>query len=468
MPSRKRCASTQTGSSPAEATSAFFPVERLPLLPASTLSMADLFSLREEVIDLVYPYYTQLLPDPSPDDFQSIRNLCRRILDGCKVLEPFTMEVELESFDRERWRTDRDVRKRREKLGKDRLEELGLVDGWEEGQLQLLRAFALLHLAEVASGQDETEQREDDSGTSKESSSEKDTGEVGDSEYDDSYAEENGEDVEPSEISPMNSDNDLYVSTVCNEGTYCAIRYATALLDDGKRWKADGLREVPKSLGATNGTSNWGLHQTFAYSASFIDGSDAALSGLRAMSAWVALVEADPSLVGGRKEVFEALDKALKSFAQQKMDVLGDETDDQDWTVDEEHGAEQIQLWRFLFDGIGAQAKAAAFNLKVDQVEEFDGGDEGLAKMLKRAMKAGAAALDAARASVKAYDELAEEHKQDEALKEEYRQLAHLLTRFLTLFRDPDGLDEEEKAKKEAIEAELGGVKKEGKLDEDA
>jgi hypothetical protein len=128
--------------------------ERTYPLDEDCLTLSDLFELRLTVLELLYPFPTDLfISQVDPEKLDEARSFLRGILHGCAVLEQYVEQgdysyvVEMELDEN---RSKEKVKKRREEAGKEKLGALGLHSGpITEGLLLYLQAWSLHQLGEV-------------------------------------------------------------------------------------------------------------------------------------------------------------------------------------------------------------------------------------------------------------------------------------------------------------------------------
>lgn len=141
-------------STPPEAKAPSASSERTYPLDEDCLTLVDLYELRLTVLELLYPFPTDLFVRQSdPEKLDEARSFLRGILHGCAVLEQYVRQTgvgENMEKDQEGPRSDDKVDQRRKEAGDDKLEALGLRDIAEtEGLLLYLQAWSLHHLGEL-------------------------------------------------------------------------------------------------------------------------------------------------------------------------------------------------------------------------------------------------------------------------------------------------------------------------------
>ncbi|GAA5988229.1 hypothetical protein JCM5350_007620 [Sporobolomyces pararoseus] len=153
----KRAAPFDPSSAPSEATTPSTETERTYPLDEDCLTLPDLFELRLTVLELLYPFPTDLfISQTDPERLDEARSFLRGILHGCAVLEQYVQQSwygEEAEKDQEGNRSDEKVEKRREEAGEEKLNALGLGLGGSysitEGLILYLQAWSLHQLGEI-------------------------------------------------------------------------------------------------------------------------------------------------------------------------------------------------------------------------------------------------------------------------------------------------------------------------------
>ncbi|GAA5938733.1 uncharacterized protein JCM15063_004852 [Sporobolomyces koalae] len=137
--------SSESTTASTSASSSASTTERTFPLDEDCLTLTDLFELRLSVIEILYPFPTDLdLSNVDRDKIDEARSLLRGILHGCAVLEQYVLKSQGSSERRT------EVQQRRDEAGSDKLGALGLVDSPLTEQLVLyLQAWSLQHLGQL-------------------------------------------------------------------------------------------------------------------------------------------------------------------------------------------------------------------------------------------------------------------------------------------------------------------------------
>ncbi|BGO97447.1 Proteophosphoglycan ppg4 [Rhodotorula toruloides ATCC 204091] len=499
--SAKRAAPTET---PAPAGPALNAEKTMPL-DEDALTLADLFELRANVLEILYPLPTSLTPgDTDFDRADDARNLLRGILHGCAVLEPFVEEWDAGSYrtdDKDGPRSYKEVKKRRQEAGEDKLEALGVGANGSitEGQLLFLQGFALHYLGALFEPSDDALKPsavKNAQGTKKRKVDlrEPQTREGwleaaherlqllvdGVMEHND-WHDMDGEDIQ--EESSRMTLNSLF------EGEYahCTVDLADALFAAGRAEDAMNLISSP--------SSRWNSRPGFIFLLDhpLVSQDDAVLAWLRAYSACVPLAERHPEETGGAnalRRIMENLDR-IRAVLQQpagvelpaKKDGEDDDEEEEDdnvrehpWACMSDESREREPFWRFLMDVVEADCLASQFILLEDAVEAKyrpDAGDEAEdeedaevtplpldADEVKQAKEASEKALDALRKTIATLASLPSALAHPSAKLAQYRKLEEVLLVSSALI-NPDETDA-----LRANEEEVAKVRKEGGLDE--
>ncbi|GAA5951960.1 hypothetical protein JCM3765_005153 [Sporobolomyces pararoseus] len=152
----KRAALYDPSSAPSEdATPPSTETERTYPLDEDCLTLPDLFELRLTVLELLYPFPTDLfISQTDPEKLDEARSFLRGILHGCAVLEQYVEQSdygEVAEKDQEGNRSDEKVAKRREEAGEEKLKALGLGGNQciTEGLILYLQGWSLHQLGEI-------------------------------------------------------------------------------------------------------------------------------------------------------------------------------------------------------------------------------------------------------------------------------------------------------------------------------
>ncbi|BGP10346.1 hypothetical protein JCM10049v2_006229 [Rhodotorula toruloides] len=499
--SAKRAAPTET---PAAAGPALNAEKTMPL-DEDALTLADLFELRANVLEILYPFPTSLTPgDMDFDRADDARNLLRGILHGCAVLEPFIEEHsagEYRQDNREGPRSFKEVRKRRQEAGDDKLKALGLE--WNgsltEAHLLFLQGFALHYLGalfEPSDGALKPSAVKNAQGTKKRKVDLREPqtregwleaaherlellvdGVLDANELHDMY----GEDIEE-ESSRM-----TLISLMEAEYAHCIVDLADALLAAGRSEDATKL--------LSSRSSEWKSRPGFIFLLDhpLVSQDDAVLAWLRAYSAWVPLAERHPKEAGGAEtltRIMQDLDQIRAVLEQPagvelpaKKDGEDDDEDEEDdnvrehpWVCMSDESREREPFWRFPMDVVEADCLASQFILLEDAVEAKyrpDAGDEAEddedaevtplpldADEVKQAKEASEKALEALRKAIATLASLPSALAHPSAKLAQYRKLEEVLLVSSALI-NPD-----EKDALRANEEEVAKVRKEGGLEE--
>ncbi|GAA5897095.1 uncharacterized protein JCM6883_006576 [Sporobolomyces salmoneus] len=128
--------------------------ERTYPLDEDSLTLSDLFELRLTVLDLLYPFPTDLfISQTDPEKLDEARSFLRGILHGCAVLEQYVPQSgygDVAEKDQEGNRSDEKVEQRRKEAGEEKLKALGLDDrDITEGLVLYLQGWSLHQLGEI-------------------------------------------------------------------------------------------------------------------------------------------------------------------------------------------------------------------------------------------------------------------------------------------------------------------------------
>ncbi|GEM10360.1 proteophosphoglycan ppg4 [Rhodotorula toruloides] len=390
--SAKRAAPTKT---PAPSGPALNADKTMPL-DEDALTLADLFELRANVLDILFPFPTSLTPaDMDFDRAEDARNLLRGILHGCAVLEPFVEESDAGDFRAGRNEGPRSytmVQKMRQEAGEDKLKALGLE--WNgsitDGQLLFLQGFALHYLGVLFEPSDDTFKPsavKNAQGTKKrkvdlrEPQTREGWLEAAHGRLQtlvDGVMEENewhgmmGEDIK-GESSQMTLN-----SVVEAQCAHCTVDLADAYFAAGR------VEDAKKILVWRSAEFEPASDYIFLLDHLHVSQDDALLGWLRAYSAWTPVIERHPEATGGISAlsvVMERLDRIRGALDQpdgvELPAQIGEdeeaEVDDNvrkhPWVCMSDESREREPFWRFLLDVVEADCLAAQFILLEDAVE---------------------------------------------------------------------------------------------------
>ncbi|GAA5893142.1 hypothetical protein JCM6882_003896 [Rhodosporidiobolus microsporus] len=479
-------------------------------LDDDALTLFDLFELRTNVSEVLYPFPHSLAVECDPDRADEARSLLRGILHGCAVLEPFVVQTrgeEDEGEEGEGERTEQKVEKRRKDLGEGKVKALGLDEILCEGWIVALQLFALHHLAELFEEPESVAVSAVAKSVGSSSSSNKrrkvDVREPKtrlewlEAAYDrarllwDVIIADYGDTLD-------DRHDNMQRASAFLQGEYSrtATAYARELLLQNTDAAAQTAAQVVQHKLAWATTDwivdeGWGLEAEIAggleeCAEGILDADDAFLAQIRAWSAWVALLEAHPGAFGSDGAAAAAaavselntVAKGLDAFKKQWLaEGCASETDDK--LVEAGH-KDKVPQWRFLLDVVAADARGAKFILVEEAVEEKyrpeeeegedeeDDEGEGEVKPLPEgaeevveAKKAGEEAISAVRATLAAHDALPKEVRHPEGKRGQWRKLEELLLVSSALINPSDT---EGTAR---VEKEIEEVRKEGGLEDD-
>lgn len=400
--SAKRAAPTEM---PAPSGPALNAEKTMPL-DEDALTLADLFELRANVLDILYPYPTSLtLSDMDYDRADDARNLLRGILHGCAVLEPFVEEQGAGEYREESTKGPRsyeEVQKKRKEAGEDKLEALGLGSQATlvEGQLLFLQGFALHYLGVLFEPADDAHKPsavKNAQGTKKRKVDLREPqtreawleaahkrlellvdGVLAANEWHDMF----GEDIKE-ESSRM-----TLISLMEAEYAHCVVDLADALFAAGR---AEDAQRLPVCQ-----SPHWNPLSTsiFLLDHPHVSQDDAVLAWLRTFSAWAPLAERQPGETRGAYalgRIISSVDRIRRDLNQPAGVELPAEKEDDDeededdrirehpWVCMSDESREREPFWRFLMDVVEADCLASQFILLEDAVEaKFrpDAGDE--------------------------------------------------------------------------------------------
>ncbi|GAA6014287.1 hypothetical protein JCM11491_005027 [Sporobolomyces phaffii] len=477
--------------------------ERTYPLDEDCLTLTDLFELRLTVLDLLYPFPTDLaISQPDPHKRDEARSFLRGILHGCAVLEQY---VDLPGSDAD------EVDQRRADAGEDKLAALGLHAGpITKGLVLYLQAWSLHHLGELfddaPAGVGSSDPASSSSSIPHAAVSRLASGGGGGGP---SAAKKRKVDLdEPrsriewleaglakyrvahddvSQDYACNGDEDHVVMALTNaDFVRCQQRIARVYFDQGD---VDRARDVASECGR-HGLSDRAFDDAWGIGCpepECVEVGDAVLAQLRAWSDAVAFVESYPLAADGESLKLVAAsrdgDAEMWQLAGVEGALMWDDLDDglaQMEDRSEGRLREQVKLWRWLKDVVDADAKMVAF-IKMedaleakyrpddddDEEEEEDEG-EGEVKELpmdaddvKFVTKASEAAISALRATITAFASLPSSVAHPAGKDSQYRKLEEVLLISSALVNPSDT---EGTAK---IEQEIEQVRKDGGLDDD-
>ncbi|BGP34326.1 hypothetical protein JCM10296v2_006141 [Rhodotorula toruloides] len=499
--SAKRAAPTET---PAAAGPALNAEKTMPL-DEDALTLADLFELRVNVLEILYPFPTSLTPgDMDFDRADDARNLLRGILHGCAVLEPFIKEHNVGEYRRasdEGPRSFKEVQKRRQEAGDDKLKALGLE--WNgsltEAHLLFLQGFALHYLGTLFEPSDDALKP---SAVKNAQGTKKRKVDLREPQTREGWLEAAHERLEllVDGVLDANELHDMYgedikeessrmtlISLLEAEYAHCIIDLADALFAAGRADDATKLLSSPSS----RWNSRPGL--IFLLDHPLVSQDDAVLAWLRAYSACVPFAERHPEETGGAdalRRITENLDQ-IRAVLEQPAGVdlpakkdgeNGGEDDEDDsvrehpWVCMSDESREREPFWRFLMDVVEADCLASQFILLEDAVEEKyrpdadeeaeDDDDAEVTPLpldayeVNQAKEASEKALEALRKTITTLSSLPSALAHPSAKLAQYRKLEEVLLVSSALV-NPD-----EKGALRANEEEVAKVRKEGGLEE--
>lgn len=359
-------------------------------LDEDCLTLSDLFELRQSVIEIVYPFPHSLAVDPNPDRVDEARSFLRGILHGCAVLEPF---VERRKYPEDDEEAEAAVEKRRKDAGDDKLAALGLTGNLVEGWIVSLQTFALHHLGELFEPLDgESSLKPAVAAIARAAGGGGKRRKV-----DVNEPQNRLEWLAAAHERAKHLFETLTVEHYFEEGsmglgcydrvvsffhaTYVSVStaYARELLeqdeedDEGKRAEVEKqVQRVIERVGRKDhpcleqeGSSVWGIGEQCSEDAPFINADDSVLACLRASTAWIAFLEAHPSVLGEGGAV-----KELEKIAQGSKfdaDTLNEHEEADDQLVEED--VDRVPYWTLLAQTVAADALAARFILLEDEVE---------------------------------------------------------------------------------------------------
>ncbi|GAA5833917.1 hypothetical protein JCM3766R1_002469 [Sporobolomyces carnicolor] len=477
--------STAAGTDEQPSTSTEKSVERTYPLDEDCLTLSDLFELRLTVLELLYPFPTDLLiSQADPDKLDEARSFLRGILHGCAVLEQYVAR----SFDtvdgpEDDARSEDKVEARRAQAGKEKLDALGLKedDPLVEGLVLYLQAWSLHQLGEIfedpkqeikaaalkiggggggASGPSAKKRKID----LNEPRSKIEWFEAAHEKYRIAH-----DDV--SQAYQCNGDADhLLMSLTSADLVRCQVSLARACWQAGQEDKARDLvgEEAYETLSLRAHDDAWGIgseeHECLEF-------GDAILAQLRVWAEIVAYIEQYPQL--DADEDLKALDTVAKTVR------WGDITQALERMEEEAQGKlkEHAALWKWLQDVVFADAKMARFIKLEDaieaeyrpeedeEVEDEEDESEGQVKELpmdaedvQSVKKAGEEAVAAVRKTIADFATLPASVAHPAGKDGQYRKLEEVLL-IASALVNPSDTEATLKA-----EAEIEQVRKEGGL----
>ncbi|GAA6027102.1 hypothetical protein JCM8097_002391 [Rhodosporidiobolus ruineniae] len=495
--------STEDSAAPANSTAGSSSVElnkdqTMPL-DEDALTLYDLYELRANVDDILFPFPHSLALDPDPEKADEARSFLRGILHGCAVLEPFVRQSdyveEIKERDEDGPRSDAEVKKRRNEAGHAKLTALGLNEVFDELFILALQSYALRNLGELFEAPEEAIKA---AAVKNASGSKRRKIDVREPKTRLEWLEAAYERARLLWHGIVLNDNTLETDDSCgrafaflqSEYILTATVYARELAVEGQLDKAREISQDKEARWAEedhNDFRGWGREEDedgnggeFALGARFVDANDTVRAQLQAWAARVALLEAYPDVAGAGEDEGGAvaeLARIADGLAGQKRAYFeGEPLEDED--------ADLKPYWAYLVDTVVAEALAARFILLEDQVEakyrpEESGAENGEgeeevkplpmdAEEVIAAKKASEEALAAVRAVIAAHAELSKKYQHPEGKLVQYRKLEELLLVSSALI-NPDDFEGTAKIEKEIEEARKeGGLEdEEGEGEED-
>ncbi|GAA5828054.1 hypothetical protein JCM11251_005712 [Rhodosporidiobolus azoricus] len=503
---------TSSSSEPIPSTSASPALNKEQTAPLDddALTLADLYELRSNVSEILYPFPHSLRVEIDPERVDEARSLLRGILHGCAVLEPFVAQEDygygksLSEEEAERdfgrfvdpERAEEKVDQRIKDLGHDKAKALGLRGAFTEGWIVALQTFALIHLAELFEPAESNaavsalQRQTAPSGPSKRRKIDvrepKTRLEWLEAAYSRAFLLYHGLAHGAYMESEPEPSTDRMMAFFDAEHKSTLVAYLGELVkekgedDDEVEELVEEKEEFALKTGNPSEVEHWGVELEDTTGYEVVDSDEVVRAALRAWSAWVALVEAHPSLLGEADEMVEKLKTEAKKATELsnehfKHGAATELHEKQGVDVVEEN---QVQEWRFLLDVVAADAVSARFLILEDRVEakyrpdagseEDEGDEEGEvtplpdgAEEVVKAKEASKEAIAAVRATLVAHDELPKEVRHPEGKRAQYRKLEEVLLVSSALINPSD------KEATDKIEKEIEEVRKEGGLDEE-
>ncbi|GAA5842152.1 hypothetical protein JCM5353_002176 [Sporobolomyces roseus] len=469
--------------------------ERTFPLDEDCLTLSDLFELRLTVLEILYPFPTDLtFAHLDPEKLDEARSFLRGILHGCAVLEQYVKQGEygrVAERDEEGNRSDEKVEKRREEAGEEKLDALGLGEANEdytEAMILYLQGWSLHHLGELFEDPKEEVKsaalKLGGGGANKkrkidlnEPRTKREWLEAGHFKYKmihDGLAQEWSE----------GEDEDLIMTLVGADFIRCKCSIGRCMIEAEER--VEGLKvahELDWAQSDRIESSNWGMGTSLD---PYFDDGDAVLAQLRSWEECILFREEFPSddregwehkLVESTQDLdITAFEGIVEALDNPDLDD-GMEVENSGREKGEERKA-QIQLWKWLKNVVVSDAKMAKFVMledaleanyrPEDEEEEEDEEDEESevkelpmnaedVKLVKRASQEAIAAL---RETITSFATLPASVAHPSGRDTQYRKLEEVLLISSALVNSSD------KEATKQIEEEIEKVRKEGGLEE--